>query len=54
MEKIKIKNQAFTAFSWFAAWLFTISFLDLPLLKAILAIILWPYYIGEYIRAIVN
>lgn len=47
MEKIKIEQHGFTAFSWFAGWLFTIGFLHLPFFwKGIFAVLLWPYYIG--------
>lgn len=52
MEKIKVEQHGFTAFSWFAGWLFTIGFLGLPLGKAILAVVLWPYYIGIAIASI--
>ena len=31
-----------------AGWLFTIGFLKLMVLKAILALILWPYYLGVF------
>ena len=31
---------------WFMGWLFTIGFADLSFGKAILAIALWPYYLG--------
>jgi hypothetical protein len=34
------------AFSWFAGWLFTIGFLHLAFWKGVLAVVLWPYYIG--------
>ncbi len=54
MEKIKIEHHSFTAFSWFAGWLFTIGFLNLPFFwKGVLAFILWPYYIGIYVRTLV-
>ncbi len=46
MEKIKIEQHGFTAFSWFAGWLFTIGFLHLHIWEGILAVVLWPYYIG--------
>jgi len=54
MEKIKIENQSFTAFSWFAALLFTIGFLHLSFWKGVLAILLWPYYMGVFISALVK
>ncbi|MCX6767093.1 MAG: hypothetical protein NT170_04975 [Candidatus Moranbacteria bacterium] len=46
MEKIKIENHSFSAFSWFAGWLFTIGFLHLSFWSGVLAILLWPYFIG--------
>lgn len=51
MEKIKIENHSFTGFSWFAGWLFTIGFLKLAFWQGVLAAILWPYYIGQYVSA---
>lgn len=54
MDKIKVENHSFTAFSWFAAWLFTIGFLGLPFWKGLLAAVLWPYYIGEYVSALMR
>lgn len=52
MEKIKIENHTFTGGMWFAAWLFTIGFLKLNLTTAILAIVLWPYYLGNALSLI--
>ncbi len=54
MDKVKIENHSFTGFSWFALWLFTIGFLNLTFGKGLLAIVLWPYYIGEYVRMFVS
>jgi len=31
---------------WVCAWLFTIGFLHLTFWKGVLAIVLWPYYLG--------
>lgn len=52
MSEIKIKNESFTAFSWFAAWLFTIGFLKLSFWNGVLAIVIWPYYIGNYMAGL--
>jgi len=54
MQKIKVENHSFTAFSWFAGWLFTIGFLHLSFGTGVLAILLWPYYIGVYISALIK
>ena len=32
---------------WFAGWLFTIGFMQLVWWKAILALIAWPYFLGQ-------
>lgn len=32
---------------WVAAWLFTIGFLSLTFWQGVLAIVVWPYYIGS-------
>ena len=53
MDKIQIKQHSFTAFSWAAGWLFTVGFLHLAFWKAVLAIIIWPYYIGMTISALI-
>lgn len=31
---------------WFAGWLFTIGFVGLPFWRAVLGLIIWPYYLG--------
>jgi hypothetical protein len=33
---------------WFIGWLFTIGYLHLPFFwKGVLALIIWPYYLGR-------
>ncbi len=49
MEKIKVEQHGFTAFSWAAGWLFTLGFLHLAFWKGVLAIALWPYFIGLFV-----
>lgn len=54
MKKIKVENHSFTGFSWFALWLFTIGFLHLDFWHGVLALILWPYYLGIYVSNLVQ
>ena len=35
---------------WFAAWLFTIGVAQLSFWKAVLALVIWPYFIGVLAR----
>jgi hypothetical protein len=46
MEKIRIEQHSVSGTLWFAAWLFTIGFLHLTFWKAVVALILWPYFLG--------
>jgi len=52
MEKIRIEQHTFGGLLWFVGWLFTIGFLNLTFFKGMLAIALWPYYLGLYARTI--
>jgi uncharacterized membrane protein len=46
METVKIEHHTLSGGLWAAAWLFTIGYLDLGFFKGLLAIVLWPYYLG--------
>lgn len=45
-QRIRIEQHSFVGMAWFGAWLFTLGFLHLPFWKGVLAILLWPYYLG--------
>jgi hypothetical protein len=32
---------------WFIGWLFTIGFADLSFWNGVLALLIWPYYLGS-------
>lgn len=49
MEKAKIQNHCASGILWFAAWLFTIGFLHLTFWKGVLALVIWPYYLGTWL-----
>lgn len=51
MEKIKIEQHSFSGMLWAAGWLFTVGFLHLAFWRGVLAIILWPYYLGVMLSA---
>lgn len=53
MDKIKIENHTFTGSLWLIGWLFSIGFLHLMFWQGVLAIIIWPYYIGRAVAMIV-
>lgn len=35
---------------WAIGWLFTIGYLHLSFWKGVLALVIWPYYIGMHFR----
>lgn len=47
MEKrIRIEQHGGLGLIWFAGWLFTIGYLDMSFWKAVLAFLVWPYFLG--------
>ena len=52
MEKIRIERHGFTGGLWVLGWLFAVGFLHLPLGKAVLGLLLWPYYLGVALRTL--
>jgi len=51
-QRIQIHSEPLLGGVWFAAWLFTIGFLHLSFWKGLLAILLWPYFLGAHFGAI--
>lgn len=45
-ERIRIEQHSMAGTIWVIAWLFTIGFLDLSFWRGVLAVIVWPYYLG--------
>jgi hypothetical protein len=53
-QKIRIEQHTFMGTVWLAGWLFTIGFLHLALWKGVLAIVLWPYYLGAHFSSMAH
>ena len=45
-DRIRIEQHGGLGLLWFAAWLFTIGYLDLGFWHGVLALLLWPYDLG--------
>jgi hypothetical protein len=52
MEKIRIEQHSSVGLVWVAGWLFTLGYLQLAFWKGVLAIIIWPYYLGAAFTAL--
>ena len=52
--RIRIERQPCLGLAWIGAWLFTIGFLHLGFWQGVLAIVLWPYYLGVHFSALAH
>ena len=53
-QTIRIVQHPLAGGLWCAAWLFTIGYLHLSFWRGVLAILLWPYYIGVHVSALMK
>jgi hypothetical protein len=52
MEKVRIEQHSVGGLLWVSGWLFTIGFLKLTFWKGVVAVLLWPYYVGVWVSAL--
>jgi hypothetical protein len=52
MRSVRIYRHTFAGGVFAAGWLFTIGFLHLGFWKGLIAIVLWPYYLGAYLSTV--
>ncbi len=52
MERISINQHGSVGLLWVVGWIFTIGFLKLAFWKGVLALVLWPYYMGVFASAL--
>jgi hypothetical protein len=48
----RVKVESGFGIIWVIGWMFTIGFLQLVWWKALLALVIWPWYMGVAIRLI--
>lgn len=46
-KRIKIENHVFGGGLWIVGWLFTIGYLHLSFWEGALALLIWPYHLGQ-------
>lgn len=47
----KVEVAGITGPLWFTGWLFTIGYMHFGFGRALIALILWPYYLGASLGA---
>jgi hypothetical protein len=50
MARNKVSGGSMAGAIWFAGWLFTLGFAQLVWWKAILGLVVWPYYLAVFLR----
>jgi len=48
MGNVNVKQHVSLGTLWFIGWLFTLGFLKLAFWKGVLALVVWPYYLGAF------
>jgi hypothetical protein len=51
-QRIRIEQHSGLGLLWLAGWLFTIGYLDLSFWRGVLALVIWPYFLGADLAAI--
>lgn len=51
-KAIKIEQHSSLGVLWFIGWLFSIGFLKFGFWKGVLALAIWPYFIGIHFSTI--
>jgi hypothetical protein len=54
MERIRVEQHSFTGGAWIVGWLFTLGFLHLGFWRGLIALVIWPYYVGDKVSALVH
>jgi len=49
-RKLRARSKGASSALWLSGWLFTIGFAKLVWWKALLALVVWPYFLGETLR----
>ena len=53
-ERINVEQHACGGMLWFGMWLFTLGFLHLSFWKGVLALVVWPYFLGVEVQTLLN
>jgi hypothetical protein len=50
-DRIKSEQHSGVGLLWIAGWLFTVGYSELTFLQGVLAIFIWPYFLGSDLAA---
>ena len=52
LDNVIVTNNNTLGCVWVIGWIFTIGYLKLSFGKGVLAIIIWPYYLGRHLSKV--
>lgn len=52
--RIRVRHYTASGGLWFSGWLFTVGFVHLAFGQTVLALIIWPYYLGVHLGRLVR
>ena len=50
-QRIKVEQHGGAGMIWIMGWLFTIGYLELGFWRGLLALVVWPYFLGADIAS---
>ena len=53
-RQVRVRHHTTSGGLWFAGWLFTIGLAHLSFWRAVLALVIWPYYLGIHLGRFFN
>ncbi|SER85903.1 hypothetical protein SAMN04490244_103276 [Tranquillimonas rosea] len=51
-DGVKVEQHSGLGLAWLAGWLFAIGYLDLSFWQGVIALVLWPYFLGADLAAL--
>lgn len=53
-KPVRIEQHGSLGVLWFIGWLFTVGFLHFGFWKGVLALLIWPYFLGDHFSDIMS
>lgn len=53
-KTVKVEQHGSLGVLWFIGWLFTVGFLHHGFWKGLLALLIWPYFLGAHLSAVIG
>lgn len=48
-QKVQVNATLGLGSLWFTGWLFSVGYVGLDMVRGVIALLLWPYFLGAYL-----